>query len=58
VCDSCGKEYRPVTAADFQSLHQRECPVICPTCETIVRCRACGAVYSGADEEYLDDIRE
>jgi hypothetical protein len=52
VRDSCGTPYRPASAADHQRLYQPECPVLCPACEEVLRCRRCGAVYSGADEEY------
>jgi hypothetical protein len=58
VCAGCSKPYRPATAADYASLHQREYPVYCPNCEQMLRCRACGAVYSGAEDEYPEYEQE
>ena len=58
VCDSCQRPYQPSSAKSFQSLYQPEYPVICTQCEETLRCRSCGAVYSGSDEEYSNEARE
>lgn len=52
ICDGCQAPFRVAAATDFQRLHQPECPVLCPNCKQVLRCRHCGAVYSGADDEY------
>ena len=55
VCGECQRPYRPAGAPDYESLYRPEYPVVCPGCRKIVRCRACGATYSGSDEEYLEE---
>lgn len=55
LCDSCGKPFEPHSQADFMSLHQAELPVICRACDRVLQCRWCGAIYSGAEDEYAND---
>ena len=58
ACDLCQRPYEPTDAESYRNLYEREYPVVCRACEKILRCRACGAIYSGSDEEYADEPRE
>ncbi|MGE3820940.1 MAG: hypothetical protein AB7I30_16120 [Isosphaeraceae bacterium] len=57
ICEHCGADYRPPTAAHYQALSRPEVALACPTCEVVLVCHWCKTPYDGlaGDDDVAPD---
>jgi hypothetical protein len=54
VCKSCRAPYKPRSSEAHVAVFQPDMEILCPTCQEILSCQACGYVYGATDEEEKD----
>ncbi|MCC6418042.1 MAG: hypothetical protein IT429_07300 [Gemmataceae bacterium] len=51
VCKSCRRPFHARTSESHLGVFQADTQVLCPECQKVLACTACGYVYSGPADE-------
>jgi hypothetical protein len=58
VCQSCKQPVRPQRGEAHVAVYQPDMEVLCPGCQKVLVCQACGYVYGGTEEDDEDESGE
>jgi hypothetical protein len=54
VCHACRRPVHPRRGETHQALYQPDTEVLCPECQQVLTCHACGFVYGDPEEKKSD----